>query len=57
MLDDKSRLSVEQASCLLSMLKERQNIFQLKLATLPAEERRYFLDRYAQLQQVSQRSD
>jgi hypothetical protein len=32
------------------MLKERQNTFQLKLATLPADERKYFLDRYAELQ-------
>src|SRR5260370_4290918 len=50
MLDDKSQLSVEQADLLLAMLKERHNIFQLKLAPLSAEERRRFLDRYADLQ-------
>jgi hypothetical protein len=50
MLNDRSQLSVEQASRLLEMLKERHNIFQLKLAPLPAEERKRFLDRYAELQ-------
>jgi hypothetical protein len=35
---------------LLDMLKERHNIFLLKLAPLPAEERKHFLDRYADLQ-------
>jgi len=50
MLDKKGELSVEQASCPLRMLKERQNISRLKVATLSAEDRKYFLDRYAELQ-------
>jgi hypothetical protein len=32
MLDDKNRLSVEQAQGLLEMLKQRENVFELKLA-------------------------
>lgn len=50
MLDDNGQLSVKHASRLLAMLRERHNIFRLKLAPLPAEERRRFLDRYANLQ-------
>jgi hypothetical protein len=50
MLDSQNRLSVAQAQSLLAMVKERHNIFQLRLASLDAEERKYFLDRYADLQ-------
>jgi hypothetical protein len=51
MLDDESGLSVEQARNLLGMLKQRENVFALKLAVLPAEDQRYFRGRYASLQE------
>jgi hypothetical protein len=50
MLNARSELTIAQACHLLDMLQERHNIFLLKLAPLPAEERKYFLDRYADLQ-------
>jgi hypothetical protein len=50
MLNARSELSIAQACRLLDMLKERHNIFLLKLAPLRAEERKHFLDRYADLQ-------
>jgi hypothetical protein len=50
MLNDRSELSIAQACHLLDMLKERHDMFQRKLAPLPAKERKYFLDRYADLQ-------
>jgi hypothetical protein len=50
MLDGEGQLSVEKAAGLLALLKQRDNIFQLKLAQLPASERKSFLDRYAKLQ-------
>lgn len=39
-----------QAVQLLAMLKARDNVFQLKLVPLPMNERKYFLDRYTDLQ-------
>src|ERR1700716_2288262 len=51
MLDDEDRLSVEQARNLLGMLKERENVFELKLAVLPAKkDQRSFRARYTALQ-------
>jgi len=50
MLDGEGQLSVEKAAGLLALLKQRDNIFQLNLAQLPASERKSFLDRYAKLQ-------
>ncbi|SRR5260221_12896908 len=50
MLDDMGRLTIRQVHSLLAMVKQRQNIFELKLAVLPAKEQRYFRDRYAALQ-------
>ena len=50
MLDDNSQLSTRQALRLLEMLKDRQNRFQLTLFMMSAKERKYFLDRYAELQ-------
>ena len=50
MLDKQYRLSVAQAQSLLAMLQERENVFELKLAELPADDQRYFRRRYADLQ-------
>src|SRR5207244_12216175 len=50
MLDDQSRLSVSQSEQLLAMLRERENVFELRLATLPAQEREHFRHRYSDLQ-------
>ena len=50
MLDKEAWLSVERAQGLLAMLKQRENIFELNLAQLPAEKQRYFRRRYADLQ-------
>jgi len=51
MLDDEDRLGVAAVQSLLAMLKERENVFELKLAVLPPEDQRYFRDRYAALQE------
>jgi hypothetical protein len=50
MLDDDYQLSVAEVHNLLNMLKQRETVFELKLAVLPAEEQPYFRDRYAALQ-------
>src|SRR5438552_7443672 len=50
MLDDKGRLTIEQVQSLLEMVKQRENVFERKLAVLPAKEQRYFRDRYATLE-------
>ena len=49
MLDKENRLSVQQAENLLKMLEDRESVFELKLATLPAKEQQYFRRRYAEL--------
>jgi chaperonin cofactor prefoldin len=50
MLDKENRLSASQAEELLVMLRKRENVFELRLATLPAQEREHFHRRYAALQ-------
>jgi hypothetical protein len=50
MLNARSELTIAQACHLLDMLKERQDIFQRNMAPMRAKERKYFLDRYADLQ-------
>jgi chaperonin cofactor prefoldin len=50
MLDKEGCLSVAQVRSLLAMLKERENVFALKLAEFPAEEQRHFRSRYTDLQ-------
>jgi DNA-directed RNA polymerase specialized sigma24 family protein len=50
MLDAGGDLSPAQAKELLGMLQENQEQFRANLAKMPPEERRYFLDRYADLQ-------
>src|SRR5260370_31616160 len=42
MLDEEERLSVERVEHLLALLHERENVFDLKLAQLPADEQTYF---------------
>jgi chaperonin cofactor prefoldin len=34
------------------LLRERENVFELRLATLPAQERRHFQHRYVDLRNV-----
>jgi hypothetical protein len=50
MRDRNGEISVAQAARLLAMLKSRHDIFELELAGLGPNERRYFLDRYTDLQ-------
>jgi len=51
MLDDKSRLSVERANQLLTMLSVREVLFGENLASLPKKERRYFRAKYGEFKQ------
>ena len=50
MLDSDGDLSPTQAKSLLGMLKENQARFQSSLSQLSQKERKYYLDRYADLQ-------
>ena len=50
MLDDKDCLTIEQIRNLLAMLKERENVFELKVAQLPPDDQRFFRRQYASLQ-------
>jgi hypothetical protein len=56
MLDHHGRLSVAQVQSLLAMLNERENVFSLRLAELPAEDQRHFRRRYADLQKFLNQS-
>jgi hypothetical protein len=55
MLDEDNRLSVAQIKSLLAKLHERENVFALKLAVLPAKEQEYFRKRYAALEKFLNR--
>jgi hypothetical protein len=50
MLDDQGQLPVEQARRLLGLLSEREDVFALKLAEMPANDQQYFRRRYTDLQ-------
>jgi hypothetical protein len=56
MLDDEDRLSVAEAQNLLAMLRQRENVFELRIAALLAEDQRYFRDRYSALQEFLNRA-
>lgn len=49
LLDKQGRLLVGPIHNLLAMLKDGENVFELKLATLTAEEQQYFRRRYTLL--------
>lgn len=56
MLDSDDRLSVAEAQNLLAMLKERENVFELRIAVLPSDDQPYFRSRYCALQEFLNRA-
>jgi len=51
MLNDKSQLTPEKASALLSMLKEREDEFECNLASQQEPAKRYFRQKYEMFKQ------